>query len=74
MIRLLEFGMRNIESKNPLLRTAAQICVFIAEKQGQRIEKAIRQKKREMPLWTAERAEQMKQKILQEISRKKDEK
>lgn len=39
IIRLLEFGMRNVKSKNGLLRILGSISISIAENYARRIER-----------------------------------
>ena len=46
IIRLLEFGMRNVKSKNGLLRILGSISISIAENYARRIWKKISEKEK----------------------------
>lgn len=64
MMKLLQFGMRNHRSKNPLIRLSANICLCITRKWADRTEKKLNQKWKKVPGWTPQKEEEMKKRIL----------
>lgn len=67
MMRLLQFGMKNWESKNLLIRIAARICLYLTGKWADWTERRLNRKWKEIPGWTPKKAEEIKRKILKAL-------
>ncbi|MDO4453039.1 MAG: hypothetical protein Q4B90_00955 [Eubacteriales bacterium] len=70
IIQLLEFGMRNVENKNRLLRILGKISICIAENYAERIEKKTDRKQKKSAIWNRKHSERVEREIWKKISEK----
>ena len=70
IIRLLEFGMRNVKSKNGLLRILGNISISIAENYARRIERKSDRRQKKSAIWNKEHSERVEKEIWKKISEK----
>ena len=61
MLKLLEFGMQNRDSKNHLFRMTARICLYLTKKWADHTERKLNQKWQDKIDLPKERAEEIKQ-------------
>ncbi len=73
MLKLLEFGMRNIDSTNPLLRIAARICLSLTQTWADYTERKVNRRWERRPDLDLpqERLEKIRREILREIRQRK---